>query len=839
MLSFGRMRRRRCLLLVWCVMTGCGSDPTGVDLQLRYRPDLAQEVGISGSWLDHRPAFEPTRFALPGVGAEPRTESLAILFDDARAGEEVTLHARAFGPANTLVASASTTVTLESNRQVLASLDLLPPSVLPSDCGDGRVTGQETCDDGDDTGGDGCGADCQVESGYACGAECTPLSATRQIDLLSPATTDAMIPEPVPGSGLVLRPATGEIWLVVASGELSSSSDAIDAAEVLLAIDGLPRDRAGHALTPGARATFLCFDWIEGRGAPTRVELQFAAAAGRTTLIHTRLVLARIPANADFQAARGDPERSVTGIDQPVAELLLTPRAAGEYIVLAKAAQRNDAGSGATQAQLEIGSARRPDSPSGTGYSNPHSAWMSAFVALKTGSLLGPTRLTLRATSPGSGAGTPWFDPAYPRRYPVDLTATRSPPSDLDVGVPVPAGASSDPAGDDLEIVSTSLSAADRIFEPNDVAGPTVWFRPRWSGGSPAQARYHLYAGRGAPPAHRPEDQHVFAFFDPFDAPLDGSNWNDVADASPAGGLLTLSKDGRVVSRFAETEGFTWETRGRLSQPLPTGNGLEILAASDTSFSSYLLLGADTQGTFAAARQSSSSTVAVTLADPTVFHVFGIARTGSFPNFEARFYQDAALLTSITSNVPGGFLPLMLQNRADGLVATYDWVRVRRHLDPAPAVAVGPEERVTGDRPGRYASPRIIAFRADAFEHVGYAEQVSGARTKEPRATRTTLDQPATTSPGRDLIIQSLRLSGEPDAGRSAELSQNDEIMLSTELTSARGESAVDGEHQAVSVVYTGTSTSPASYANSFGSTNDRDVTAAESVIVVLRYFPE
>lgn len=833
------MRRRRCLLPV-LLLTGCGSDPTGVDLHLRYRPDLAQEVGISGAWIDHRPAFEPTRFALPGVGAEPRTETVAILFDDTLAGEGVTLHARAFDSANTPVASASTTVTLESKRQVFASLDLLPPSVAPGACGDGRVTGQETCDDGDAIGGDGCGADCQVESGFVCGAECTPLAATREIELLSPETTDAMTPEPLPGSGLVLRPATGEIWLVVASGELSSSSDAIDAAEVLLAIDGLPRDRAGHALTPGDRAAFLCFDWIEGRDVPTRVEIQFAAAAGRTTLTNTRLVLARIPANADFQAARGDPERSITGIDQPVAELMLTPRAAGEYIVLAKVGQRNDAGSGATQAQLEIGSARRPNSPSGTGYSNPNSAWMNAFVALKTGSLLRPTQLTLRATSPGSGAGALWFDPAYPRRYPVNLTATRSPPNDLDdVGVPVPAGASSHPAGDDLELVSTSLSAADRIFEPNDVGGPTVWFRPRWSGGSPAQAHYHLYAGRVAPPAHRPEDQDVFAFFDPFDAPLDSSSWDDLAGASPAGGLLTLGKDGRVVSRFAGTEGFTWETRVSLSQALPTGNGLEILAAADASFASYLLLGADTQGTFAAARESASSTVAVTFVDPTAFHILGITRAGSSPNREARFHQDAALLASITSNVPGGALPLMLQNRADGLVATYDWVRVRRHVDPAPVVTVGPEERAAGVRPGRYATPRIIAFRADAFDRVGYAEQVNGTRTQEPRLTRTTLDQPAATSPGRDLIIQVQRLSGEPNAGRSAALSRNDGIMLSTELTSTRGESAIDGEHQSVSVVYTGTSTLPASYANSFGSTNHRDVTAAESVIMVLRYFPE
>ena len=46
-----------------------------------------------------------------------------------------------------------------------------------SECGDSIVNGDETCDDGNSEGGDGCSSDCQTESGYSCpteGDHCVP-----------------------------------------------------------------------------------------------------------------------------------------------------------------------------------------------------------------------------------------------------------------------------------------------------------------------------------------------------------------------------------------------------------------------------------------------------------------------------------------------------------------------------------------------------------------------------------------------------------------------------------------------------------------------------------------
>jgi fibro-slime domain-containing protein len=53
-----------------------------------------------------------------------------------------------------------------------------PCTKLELECGDGKLAGSETCDDGDKTSGDGCSASCTVESGFNCGAAgeaCLPI----------------------------------------------------------------------------------------------------------------------------------------------------------------------------------------------------------------------------------------------------------------------------------------------------------------------------------------------------------------------------------------------------------------------------------------------------------------------------------------------------------------------------------------------------------------------------------------------------------------------------------------------------------------------------------------
>lgn len=51
-------------------------------------------------------------------------------------------------------------------------------------CGDGAITGEEQCDDGDSDAGDGCNASCQLEVGWDCskvGAACTPICGDKLV----------------------------------------------------------------------------------------------------------------------------------------------------------------------------------------------------------------------------------------------------------------------------------------------------------------------------------------------------------------------------------------------------------------------------------------------------------------------------------------------------------------------------------------------------------------------------------------------------------------------------------------------------------------------------------
>jgi cysteine-rich repeat protein len=52
------------------------------------------------------------------------------------------------------------------------------PSVCTPICGDGQLLGDETCDDGNTTGGDGCSEDCQVECANGSAVDCNPDGAT-------------------------------------------------------------------------------------------------------------------------------------------------------------------------------------------------------------------------------------------------------------------------------------------------------------------------------------------------------------------------------------------------------------------------------------------------------------------------------------------------------------------------------------------------------------------------------------------------------------------------------------------------------------------------------------
>jgi cysteine-rich repeat protein len=83
-------------------------------------------------------------------------------------------------------------------------------------CGNGAIGAGETCDDGNDTDGDGCGANCLAETCYACAgapSSCSPIVACAADGCCAPgctATNDADCPTLVAGSFVSLRQDGGQ-----------------------------------------------------------------------------------------------------------------------------------------------------------------------------------------------------------------------------------------------------------------------------------------------------------------------------------------------------------------------------------------------------------------------------------------------------------------------------------------------------------------------------------------------------------------------------------------------------------------------------------------------------
>jgi len=104
-------------------------------------------------------------------------------------------------------------------------------------CGDGVITGVETCDDGGSLAGNGCSATCTVETGYRCSGApsvCTPMSTCGEIRLATATAADGTYFIDPDGAAGSIAPArvycdmTNGGWtLVMASNRLSPDDQTV------------------------------------------------------------------------------------------------------------------------------------------------------------------------------------------------------------------------------------------------------------------------------------------------------------------------------------------------------------------------------------------------------------------------------------------------------------------------------------------------------------------------------------------------------------------------------------------------------------------------------------
>ena len=230
-----------------------------------------------------------------------------------------------------------------------------------------------------------------------------------QVEQLVEQSTTSTSMTDVPGASLTFTPGdTGETWLVFASGILRSSSTTERDAEIQLLVNGVVVDYWGHqnnaATTPNG-AGWWTFDRITGTVAAQTVKLQFRSVNGNTTYASSmRLVVAKLPANADFRFQRSDGIVSTTGSNVQILSDTWTPGSSGNYYLFGKVSHTEDPSGSTSQAWAARSTSLHPNAPAGTYYSCAREPWSPTCVVWRENLAASSQTLELRFTSSASGA---------------------------------------------------------------------------------------------------------------------------------------------------------------------------------------------------------------------------------------------------------------------------------------------------------------------------------------------------------------------------------------------------------------------------------------------------
>lgn len=151
--------------------TSCGdkvqSGLTGIDIQVTFESDLQIRRLRFAGFIDDSPAFPPDD--RPHVGEErdldPTDENLIVLLPDTMGQKSVFVRVDGVDDFGAIMASAGAAQVIETDKILAIRVHLGEPRV----CGDGaKHPTAEMCDDGNQLPGDGCSAECVVESGWTC-----------------------------------------------------------------------------------------------------------------------------------------------------------------------------------------------------------------------------------------------------------------------------------------------------------------------------------------------------------------------------------------------------------------------------------------------------------------------------------------------------------------------------------------------------------------------------------------------------------------------------------------------------------------------------------------------
>jgi hypothetical protein len=667
------------------------------------------------------------------------------------------------------------------------------------------------------------------------------------VEQLAPQHTASTEFVDVPGATLSFTPeSAGSHWLVMISGLLGSNATAEISAELRLMVNGVEADVFGHQ-TMGEKdneAGFVSFHPIERAMGVQTIVPQFRAATGTTAVSNLRVVAFVLPDTADFHAYTDESLLEMSGTQISVGRLAFVPSRPGDYLVLAKASQRERPSGATVQTWLEdqVGG-RHPFDENGASFSNGRDPWQPIFTAMRARLDTSSASFMLRGTSSGATETIDWWNAAWPFRRAltaVDAVGVEgvSIAVTFDHAAMVAAGRSR-VDGADVRVAAKSTEVweeLDRVLDPEsewNTPATKIWFSAKPGVADPL-ASYALYSGNLAAVMPPEDPSAVYSFFDDFDAPLSPQTWSTVQGApSVQNGTLVVPGGTRIATTTSFKNGFRFDAKIVLELAEN-----DLLLAQLDYFGCATAEVADRQElTFSVREQSHvarsfGTNTRFKNISPETAHVYAFDRDDG-----VLFTLDGMTVADHAQSASELELPISVNNGSNMSVVRIEWVRVMS-LDSIEMTA-GAEESVTGSMPSQWSHRKIVAFRLDAFRAAHFDNSPGlSASMADTFVAKNAIDVPALATPSRDVSIQSLRISGDASdtQRKSGVLRANGEVLLETSHKLNKSGSIVGGYHHVAGVVRAKENTSAVRYENGVRSPDGLNVEGADSTIIVLRY---
>lgn len=709
-------------------------------------------------------------------------------------------------------------------------------------CGDGVRRGSEACDDGNNTAGDGCSPTCELEG------EVRPFLV--EAEALAPFSTEGADWAFSDDAHLRLEPLLpGERWVIFASGVLGSTSDLEESCEAGLFVDGVPVSRFGHQ-TFGETDNgggFLAFYVLE-EGKEADVSLGIASIDGVTTVSQVRLVGMRVaPGVPMFTASTEDLE--LVGRDLGLLSMELPVDAPGRYLLMGQASFTEGPGEDTARMWMVTPTGKVPEDERGVTFSSSRDANVPFFAAqvLELGPDQDKVQLELRGTSSGYGSVEDWWSWRYPYRRVVTVTAEAvgvpggyAVPITFDHAAMVASGlARAD--GADVRVVYANQAELSRVVDPFrgwNRSDTTVWVAlpvPVEAGSTLADLFIYSGATRFDPAPADP--LAVFSFYDGFDGAALQPWWEAVQAAPVANGNLTVEPGQTLLLRNAGQVQLTSvlvEARMRYDDPATSPTVILGLVGAgeigNTRLAAYIGTEQATPvyGTTGAVQTYTADT-------PDRFHRYGVGLIGS----EALFIQAGQEVGRVQSALTVDAVAAVTIQNGGQANMVYDWIRARPYVEPEPVVAVEPVTGFYGLRPSRFSDLRLLAINLDALGEAFIAVSPERVTTTESATVSlASVEVPGDELPREHFVLMNTRVAGETaEWARKEGLCMVDEqAILRTDLRINRDDSDQSGYHHVAAVVDARTTSERAVYATGIRSPDGIEVEGASSSAVVVRF---